>query len=78
MNFRYHTRGQAFGIGSSVMASPLLEISPKPNWAQHSAHRTRSGAVTDLSGDNPSRDWSNDVLEATEARFRERTSASCA
>ncbi len=42
-NFRYHTRGQAFGIGSSVMASPLLEIKPKPNWAQHSAHRTRSG-----------------------------------
>jgi hypothetical protein len=41
MNFRCHTRGQAFGIGSSVMASPLLEIKPKPDWAQH-AHRTRS------------------------------------
>jgi hypothetical protein len=42
MYFRCHTRGQAFGIGSSVMASPLLEIKPKPDWAQHTAHRTRS------------------------------------
>jgi hypothetical protein len=25
-----HTRGQAFGIGPSVMASPLLEIKPSP------------------------------------------------
>jgi hypothetical protein len=24
------------------MASPLLEIKPKPDWAQHTAHRTRS------------------------------------
>jgi hypothetical protein len=42
MYFRCHTRGQAFGIGSSVMASPPLEIKPKPDWAQHTAHRTRS------------------------------------
>jgi hypothetical protein len=28
--FRCHTRGHAFGIGWSVMTSPLLEISPSP------------------------------------------------
>ena len=42
MNFRCHTWVKRLAIGSSVMASPLLEIKPGADWAQHTAHRTGS------------------------------------
>jgi hypothetical protein len=37
------------------MASPLLEIKPKPDWAQYTALWTRSrpSLIFDLSGDSP-------------------------
>jgi hypothetical protein len=50
------------------MASPLLEIKPKPDWAQHTAHRTRSkpSLIFRATAQHISRFGSDDVLEATE------------
>jgi hypothetical protein len=58
-DFRCHTLGQAFGIGSSVTTSPLLEIKPKRDWAQHTAHRGSKASLVRRESSMPPRTKQN-------------------